>query len=245
MKKSKQNNKIIYLYVFILIILIIIILWLYLYRDPCKERNCIKSFNDDGFGYIDNFLSNDDFLYMKNKYVKKNFPMYNTNTTILGNGQKNNFTKEDLEIVNNIKAKIEIVVGKPLYIDYAFLRYYNGKAPNPFEFFHYDSKHFDYNTTQIRSVINLYDKSIEGEFCYKSKCCEKGKIYCNHTTPNTLTLIQANKLVHKYEYKGGERLIFVIDFTTSYNRGLYGSVWGGWDYVWDRMQKFMTSFNNK
>jgi hypothetical protein len=129
-------------------------------------------------------------------------------------------------------------------VDYAFLRYYNGKAPNPFEFYHLDSKHYDYNTTQIRAVINLYDKSVEGEFCYKSKCCEDGKIYCNNTKPNTLTLIQANKLIHKYEYKGGERLIYVIDFTTSYKRGLYGSVWGGWDFVWDRIQKFATSFNN-
>jgi len=221
----------------------ITIAWLFLYKDPCEQRSCDAVFSDDGFAYVEDFLPTYEFEQLAQRYVKESqYPMYPDNTMILGNGQKKNFKPEDKILLDQVQQKIETIVGQPLFVDYAFLRYYNGKAPNPFEFMHLDSKHYDSDTTQIRAVINLYDKSIEGEFCYESRCCNKGALYCNHTKPNTLTLIQANKLHHKYEYKGGERLIYVIDFTTSYKRGFYGSVWGSWDFVWDRIQKWITSF---
>jgi hypothetical protein len=221
-----------------------VITWLYVHRDGCHQRKCDAMFNNDGFSYIDNFLPTKEFDYIKKTYVKETFPMYPDNTYIIGNEQKKTFQEEDHAIVKMVKEKVEKIVQEPLFVDYAFLRYYNGKAPNPFEFFHLDSKHFDHDVIQIRTVINLYDKSVNGTFCYKSKCCAKGKTFCNQTKPNSLTLIQANKLRHKFEYSGGERLIYVIDFTTSYKRGLYGSVWGSWDYIWDRMQKWLTSFHN-
>lgn len=227
----------------LILIIVVTIIWLYVFRDPCGERECKNpNFTDDGFGRIDNFLSQDDFDRIRDHFVKSSSPMYNTNTIILGNPRGKTLTNVDnLEIVNFFTEKVEKLIGKKLYVDYAFLRYYDGKAVNPFEFYHLDSKHYNHKSTQIRALFNIYDKSEEGTFCYKSKCCENGKEYCMRTQENTLTFIQANKLVHKYEYKGGERLVFVIDFTTSYERGLYGSVWGFWDFVWDRIQKSVTS----
>jgi hypothetical protein len=220
------------------------VVWLYLHRNPCKERNCTSVFNDSGFGYVDKFLHRHEFNSIKRRYVKDAYPMYPDNTFLLGNERKKTIGHDDSKIVALIKEKVEKIVGVPLYVDYAFLRYYNGKAPNPFEFFHLDSKHYDHDTTQIRCVVNLYDETEQGVFSYKCMCCNQGKIFSIKTKVNTLTLIQANKLIHKYEYKGGERLIYVIDFTTSYKRGLYGSVWGLWDFFWDRIQKKLTSFHN-
>ena len=219
-----------------------LVAWLYLFQDSCQQRTCDATFNDDGFAHVSDFLSGDEFKILQDRYVKPRYPMYLDNTFILGNERRGTLVQEDRQIVHQIKERVERMVGQPLFVDYAFLRYYNGKSANPFEFYHVDSKHYDYDVTQIRSVVNVYDASVDGTFCYKSQCCNPGALVCNKTLPNSLVLIQANHLRHKFEYSGGERLIFVIDFTTSYKRGIYGSVWGSWDFVWDRIQKWLTSF---
>jgi hypothetical protein len=183
------------------------------------------------------------FQKIRSTFVKDTAPgkMYPNNTILLGNpsygGYKDAQTEE---IIKYITEKVSNKYGRKLYVDYSFLRYYNGTSMNPFENFHYDSSHYDSDVIQIRALFNIYDRS-DGYFTYVSECCKNGTRTFK-TEENTMALIQANKLRHKYNYVKGERLVLVIDFVTSYRRGVYGSVWGTWDYIWDRMQKILTSF---
>ena len=92
-----------------------------------------------------------------------------------------------------------------------------------------------------QQTLNLYDRS-NGTFTYESRCCNKGTIE-KSTKENTLSIIQANKLKHSYRYTGGERIVLVVDLVTSKRKGLHGIVWGTFDFFWDRIQKFITSFS--
>jgi len=226
-------------------ILVLVLLHVNLSQPACGQHMCNGAFlNDDGFGYYKNYFPEDVFKLLQSEYVNKNTPkgkMYPNNTTFLGNPKRGGYIDTNTEkIIEYIRNRLSESYGQTLYVDYAFLRYYNGSSLNPFENFHYDSSHYDSDVVQIRSLFNIYDKS-DGTFTYESECCNNGtKTF--YTEENTLALIQANKLRHKYNYIKGERLVLVVDLVSSYKRGIYGNVWGTWDYIWDRIQKSLTSF---
>ena len=218
---------------------IIFIFWIVFHQPGCKQHLCNKTFiNDDGFGYVDNFLNKNELDKYKQKFIKK----YDSNTIFLGNPNTWGYLDEDTQIlVENIKHKVEKLYNKTLFINYAFLRFYNPNAVNPFENFHLDSLHFNYDVIQIRSIVNLFDES-DGTFSYKSKCCDNSTKNIP-TKENTLVLIQANKLLHKYKFNKGYRCVLVIDFVDSKSKGIHGYFWSSFDFCWDRIQKFITSFN--
>jgi hypothetical protein len=226
-------------YKYVFVVYIILVLWVVLYQPPCKQNLCKQVFlDDDGFGYKDNFLTNYEFKKYQDKFVKK----YNSNTIFLGNPNTWGYQDEETKIlIENFKKKIEKIYGKKLYINYAFLRVYNPNAINPFENYHLDSLHYNYNVTQIRALLNLQDKS-NGTFSYKSKCCNNDEQSIK-TKENTVVLIQANKLLHKYKFKNGYRCVLVVDLVDSKEKGIHGYFWGAFDFVWDRIQKALTSFN--
>ena len=226
-----KNKYIFFLYIFT-------ILWIVFYQPGCKQHPCNSSFlNDDGFGYIKDFLTKGELTKYKKKFVKK----YDSNTIFLGNPNTWGYLDEETKLlIENIKHKIEKVYNKKLFINYAFLRYYNPRAINPFENFHLDSLHFNYNVIQIRTIVNLFDES-DGTFSYKSKCCNNNTKSIP-TNENTLVLIQANKLLHKYKFKKGHRCVLIIDFIDSKSKGIHGYFWSGFDFCWDRIQKIITSF---
>jgi hypothetical protein len=209
-------------------------------QPPCKQTLCNKVLlDDDGFGYVDNFLTPKQLSTYKKKFVKK----YHSNTIFLGNPNTWGYQDEETaELVDYLHKKIQHRYKKKLYIDYAFLRVYNDEAINPFENFHLDSHHYGMNVTQIRTILNLHDQS-NGMFSYKSKCCRR-KTKTIKTKENTLILIQANKLLHKYKFKKGSRCVLVVDFVDSKWKGLYGTFWGTFDFVWDRIQKMITTVKN-
>lgn len=225
-----------------LLIYTILALIVLLYQPGCpKDRKCKGEFLDkNGFGIIYNFLSPSEFKKYQTKFVKD----YDNNTIFLGNpntwGYKD---KETQELIENIQRKIEKGMNKKLNINYCFIRYYEEGSFNPFEAFHLDSLHYNLNVEQIRALINLSDQS-DGYFSYNSKCCEKKNIKFK-TKENSLVLIQANKLLHKYEYIRGKRCVLVIDFIDSKKKGPYGYFWGTWDYCWDRIQKRLTTKKKK
>lgn len=223
--------------IYFLFIYLLFACWIVFYQPGCKERKCnSQSFNDDGFGYLPDFLPHSEFQRIQQKFVKK----YKTNTIFLGNPNSWGYQDEETkEMVEKIKTKMESELNTKLYVNYAFLRVYNEDVINPFENYHLDSMHYGLDVTQIRCILNLYDKS-NGSFSYYSKCCGDGEKEMK-TTENSMVLIQANKLLHKYKFEKGYRVILVIDFIDGKNRGFHGLYWGGFDYVWDRIQKFITT----
>ena len=224
---------------YMLAIYIFFILLIILYQPRCGQHMCKTDFlDDDGFGYVEDFLSDKEFNKYKKKFVKK----YNSNTIFIGNPNTWGYQdKETKQLVEHLQKKIEKLYKKKLYINYAFLRVYNEGAVNPFENYHLDSLHYNYNVVQIRTILNLNDNS-NGTFSYKSKCCNKGENKIQ-TKENTLVLIQANKLLHKYRFKNGNRCVLVIDFMDSKTKGVHGYFWTAFDFVWDRIQKFITRFH--
>ena len=222
---------------YLLTIYFIFILWILFYQSPCNQTLCKDIFlDDDGFGYKDKFLSNYEFKKYQDKFLKK----YDSNTIFLGNPNTWGYKDKETKIlIENLKKKIEKLHGKKLYINYAFLRVYNENSLNPFEEYHLDSLHYNYNVTQIRTILNLKDNT-NGTFSYKSKCCNNDEQTIK-TKENTIVLIQANKLLHKYKFNGGYRCVLVIDFIDSKEKGIYGLYWLTFDYVWDRIQKYITS----
>lgn len=235
-------KKYIHAYLFVAMVTTLL-LYLNLTRPSCDQHLCNNVIlDDDGYGYSEVLFTKRELDRMRAHYVDetKSGYMYPDNTKILGNPRRGGYSDSNTErIVNMIKNKIQKEYKRPLFVDYAFLRYYNGRSFNPFEYYHYDSSHYNTDVVQIRVLINLYDRS-DGYFSYISKCCKRGEIK-KKTREGSVSIIQANKLKHNYRYDNGERLVLVVDLVTSYDRGVYGSVWGTWDYVWDRVQKLITS----
>jgi hypothetical protein len=216
--------------------IVLVIAWLLYHinfsNPTCGQHVCNGAFlDDDGFGFRKNFLSQSEFGAIQDEFVRGRTPgkMYPNNTTFVS----------DSPFVRLLIDKVSEAYGKEMHLDYAFLRYYDGKALNPFENMHFDSLHYNHDVVQVRALLNVYDRS-KGHFSYESRCCDRGQVTLK-TEENTLTLIQANKLKHKYKYQSGERLVFVVDMVTSKHRGVYGSVWAAWDYIWDRLQKLATT----
>lgn len=101
---------------------------------------------------------------------------------------------------------------------------------NPFENWHYDRKRYSYDSKQYRIVINLYDNSTS-EFCYTLKCLNN-KEECITTKKNTLIAIEANELHHKVKIENGERLVLMVDVVNNSTRGICGTFFSIWDYIW-------------
>ena len=49
---------------------------------------------------------------------------------------------------------------------------------------------------------------------------------------NTLIGIEANELLHKVKIENGERLVLMVDVVNNNKRGICGTFFYTWDYIW-------------
>ena len=157
----------------------------------------------------------------------------NKELMIIRNSTMNTKFIDDEKIVHFLKKEITKTLGSEFFIAERglWLRYYNSdKYANPYETWHYDRKRYTYNSTQYRIVINLYDNSTS-EFCYTLKCADN-KEKCINTQKNTLLAIEANEAYHKVKVENGERLVLMADVVNDSARGICGTFFSIWDYIW-------------
>jgi hypothetical protein len=153
--------------------------------------------------------------------------------TLVRNSTLNTKFIDDEKMVQFLKKEITKTLGPDFFIADRglWLRYYNSdKYENPYENWHYDRKRYNYHSTQYRMVINLYDNSTSA-FCYTLKCADN-KEKCIPTQKNTLIAIEANESYHKVKIEKGERLVLMADVVNDSNRGICGTFFSIWDYIW-------------
>lgn len=122
-----------------------------------------------------------------------------------------------------------------------WMRYYDSESKNPYEEYHYDRQRYCRNSKQVRVVIVLYDDS-DSHFCYKVRCGDKsedldngapldGEV-CIPSEVGNWSVIYANKLLHAAKVRKGERLVLMADLVDDSTRGVCGTFFSIWDYIW-------------
>lgn len=119
-----------------------------------------------------------------------------------------------------------------------WMRYYDSKSKNPYEEYHYDRQRYCRSSKQVRVVIVLYDDS-DSHFCYKLRCRDKdGSLskdeVCIPSEVGNWSVIYANKLFHAAKVRRGERLVLMADLVDDSTRGVCGTFFSIWDYIWLR-----------
>ena len=206
----------------IYIALFILFLILYLIFQSCQTKKKCKNKDDNGM-IIKTIDLNYDFM---DSFINKEL-------TIIRNSTMNTKFIDDEKIVQFLKKEIKKTLGPEFFIAERglWLRYYNSdKYSNPYETWHYDRKRYTYHSTQYRLVINLYDNSTS-EFCYTLKCADNEE-KCIATQKNTLLAIEANESYHKVKVENGERLVLMADVVNDSTRGICGTFFSIWDYIW-------------
>ena len=215
-KKIKSKFK------YIILIILIIFFIIYITFKNCKTRKKCKNKDDNGiiikqinlnYEFMDSFIKNELNIIKNNNIVTKFI--------------------DNEDITNFLKNEITKTLGPDFFIADRglWLRYYNSdKYINPFENWHYDRKRYSYNTKQYRIVINLFDNS-KSNFCYTLKCLNN-KEECIITKKNTLVLIEANETYHQLKLENGERLVLMVDVVNNSKKGICGTFFSIWDYIW-------------
>lgn len=201
---------------------IILCLILYLIFQSCQTRKKCKNKDDNG-------------MIIKTVDLDHNFIDFfiNKELTTIRNSTMNTKFIDDEKMVDYLKKEITKTLGPEFFIADRglWLRYYNSdKYANPYETWHYDRKRYTYHSKQYRIVINLYDNSTS-KFCYTLKCTENQE-KCIPTQKNTLLAIEANESYHKVKIEKGERLVLMADVVNDSSRGICGTFFSIWDYIW-------------
>ena len=217
-------------YLIILTCLIIFIYFNWTCRPPIPEnraKNPYEGLTRNGLFIVDNFLPFSEHLKYKKQFVKKytsNSINIDINDTFMGSPKFVSYmsktTGYDLKPVERQKGIV------------SWLRYYSENVWNPFENWHLDMKRHRCNDRQFRAV---YCIACDAD-AYFSAQTDDGIINIK-TKENSLIIIEAENLLHKVVFKGGERLMMMTDFATSDKRGIHGSLVYLWDFVWWYIQK--------
>ena len=207
-----------YIILFVLIILII----LYITFEKCQTRKQCKNQDDNGiiiksinlnYDFMDSFINNELNIIRNSNIITK----------FIDNENITKFLKN--EIIKTLGPDF-FIADRGLW-----LRYYDSdKYINPFENWHYDMKRYSYNTKQYRIIINLFDNSTS-KFYYTLKCLNNKEQYIM-TQKNTLVAIEANEALHKVKIENGERLVLMVDVVNNSKRGICGTFFSIWDYIW-------------
>lgn len=200
--------------IFILVFLLIIIIILFCIR-PFK---CSKQ--DEGI------------------FVFKNKPMFeNLTSNALSYMKKNNINTlffDDDNIMNTIITQVNSRLNTNFKKSdrSLWMRYYNSESKNPYEEYHYDRQRYCRLSKQVRIVIVLHDDS-DSNFCYKLRC-NMNKEVCIPSKVGNWSIIYANKLLHAAKVRQGERLVLMADLVDNSTRGVCGTFFSIWDYIWLR-----------